>query len=128
MEYILIMMVDSEAEAILMRKIITLWALEINRKKTFRYILKELRLSVCLLIENEPILIKIENETLQLLENEDNYSVKRLAGQRETFWSLLTGERRLRKAIVAKDVETTLSFREQLILESLFYLARPDIV
>lgn len=126
MEYILIMTVDSEA--ILMRKMLTLWALEINRKKTFRYILKELRLSVCLLIENEPILIKIENETLQLLENEDNHSVKRLAGQRKIFCSLLTGERRLRKAIVAKDVETTLSFREQLLLESLFYLARPDIV
>ncbi|MBB6445037.1 hypothetical protein [Bacillus benzoevorans] len=110
-----------------MRELLTLWALEVNRKKVFRFILKELRLSFYLLTENEQILVKIENDTLQLPDNGAALSVKSLAGKQNTFLSLFAGERKLRKAVVTKDVETTLSFREQLLLEALFYLARPEI-
>ena len=81
-------------------------------------------LSFSLLTENEQIVIKIENDSLKLLKSGE-FPVKRLEGKQETFFSLFTGERKLRKAIVSKDVETTLSFREQLLLEILFYLARP---
>ncbi len=108
-----------------MREQLTLWALEINRKKVFRFILKERLLSFSILTENEQILIKIENNSLKLLEGVRNLPGKKLEGKKETFFSLLAGERKLRKAILSKDVETTLSFREQLLLESLFYLARP---
>ncbi len=108
-----------------MREQLTLWALEINRKKVFRFILKGRLLSFSLLTENEQILIKIEKDSIQLLEYSGDESLKKLAGTKETFCSLLAGERKLRKALHAKDVETTLSYREQLLLESLFYLARP---
>lgn len=108
-----------------MREQLTLWALEINQKKVFRFILKERLLSFSILTENEQILIKIENDSLKLLDYKENGSIKKLAGKKETFHSLLAGERKLRKAIQSKDVETTLSFREQLLLESLFYLAKP---
>ena len=108
-----------------MREQLTLWVLEINRKKAFRFILKERLLSFSILTENEQILIKIENDSLKLLEGGGNLPEKKLKGKKETFFSLMNGERKLRKAILSKDVETTLSFREQLLLESLFYLAQP---
>lgn len=108
-----------------MKELLTVWASEINRKKAFRYILKELRLSFCLFIENEQILVKIENDTLQLIEHGAQATMKRLSGKREAFLSIFKGERKLTKAVYTKEVETTLSFREQLLLESLFYLARP---
>ena len=75
-----------------MREQLTLWALEINRKKVFRFILKGRLLSFFILTENEQILIKIENNSLKLLEGVRNLPGKKLEGKKETFFSL-TGRR-----------------------------------
>ena len=98
-----------------------------NRKKALQYMLKGLHFSFCIKTENEMVQLKVENDLFQTCEmNEKEYSIKRIEGKEDVVLSMLSGKVKLRKAVENNEIVTTLTFRELLLLEALFYLARPE--
>lgn len=112
-----------------MVKLIKLWMMEVNRKKDLQLLLKGLCFSFYIKIEKKDILLKIENGCIILGEQENNERVaKRIEGKEALFLSIILGEQKLREAVRKKELSTTCSYRELLLLESLFYLAKPNLL
>lgn len=112
-----------------MKELIQLWMKEVNRKQALRILLKETPLSLCLRTNEDDVYIFIHNGKLQLGEKVDEKSVMGvLDGKEESFLSIILGERKLREEIKSKKILTSLSYRNLLLIESLFYLATPNII
>ncbi|MCQ6275619.1 hypothetical protein JMM81_11685 [Bacillus sp. V3B] len=111
-----------------MVKLIKLWVMEINRKKNLQLLMRELCFSFYIKIEKSDILLKIENGHILLDEKATNEcAAKVIEGKEELFLSILLGEQKLREAVKKRELSTTCSYRELLLLESLFYLAKPNL-
>lgn len=113
-----------------MVELIKLWIAEVNRKKALRSLLKELRFSFAIKIDQAIVPLTIKNGHIKLNEDMDQNiaSPKKLEGEEETFLSILLGEQKLRDAVNNKEVTSTFSYRELLLLESLFFLAKPNLL
>jgi len=105
------------------KELAKLWVSEINRSNSIRLMLKELHFSFCIITDYDRLYLSIEDDSLQLLAEMDVFPGKRLIGKEEIFCSIFSGQRKLRQAVDNNEIESTLTFREQLLLESLFYLA-----
>jgi hypothetical protein len=112
-----------------MVKLIELWMLEVNQKKNLQLLLKDLCFSFSIKMENKETRLKIENRCILLDEKENNdCTVKIIQGKEELFLSIILGEQKLREAVKNRELATTCSYRELLLLESLFYLAKPNVL
>lgn len=111
-----------------MRELTKLWVLEVTHKNALRLMLKGLNFSFCIKMERDIIFIKIDNDRMQIITKmEDEILGKKVEGKETIFLSVLSGEQMLRTAVQNKEIKTTLTYREQLLLEALFYLAAPQI-
>jgi hypothetical protein len=110
-----------------MQKLASLWVNEINRKKSLQCMLKDLHFSISFLTENESVRIKAENDSVEMVLTEMDNSEKKLYGSESVFQSIFSGQQELRKAVEGKEIESTLTYRELLLLESLLYLAKPSL-
>lgn len=108
-------------------QLINLWIIEVNRKKNLQLLLKGSCLSFLIKIEKKDILLKIENGCIRLEEKNNHlFAGKMIEGREELFLSILIGKKKLREAVKKRELVTTCSYRELLLLESLFYLAKPN--
>ncbi|WP_338449328.1 hypothetical protein R4Z09_24590 [Niallia oryzisoli] len=104
------------------------WLEEVNRKQAVRLLLKGVVFSFVVKTEKDIIYVKVENGVIFLDDEMQDPSVlKRIELQADVLQSILSGERKLREAVKHKAAAATFSFRELLLLESLFFLAKPDI-
>lgn len=110
-----------------MKELAKSWILEINRKKSIMLLLKEHHFSFCIMTDKEKICLRVENSSLKMNADRDVFPAKKLIGKEEVFCTIFSGQQKLRKLVEKEEIETTLSYREQLLLESLFYLARQPI-
>lgn len=103
--------------------------LEVNQKKNLQLLLKELCFSFSIKMEKEEIRLKIENGCILLDEKANNErTVKIIQGKEELFLSIILGKQKLREAVKNRELATTCSYRELLLLESLFYLVKPNLL
>src|SRR4051812_40645890 len=102
--------------------------MEVNRKRDLQFLLKGSCFSFYIKMEQKEILLKIENGCILLNEKESNErEAKIIEGKEELFLAILLGEQKLREAVKKRELWTTCSYRELLLLESLFYLAKPNL-
>lgn len=76
--------------------------------------------------EAETILIFRRGEVFLLVDNDgrsDSYVIK---GERDSICSLLSGNEKLRTLIHNKKLRLTAPFRTILLIESIFYLTKPN--
>lgn len=112
-----------------MLKLIQLWIEQVNQKQSLRTMLKDLSFSFQLWIENKKMTVMIQNGLIKIEEFVQSQTQnKRLEGDEELFLSILLGERKLREAVNSKEISSNLSFRELLLLESLFYLGKSELI
>ncbi len=112
-----------------MIELVKLWTEQVNQKSALRTLIKDFCFSFQLRIEKKNITLKIENGTIDLEEASRLPSLnKRLEGNEELFLSIILGERKLREAVKNHEITTTFSIRELLLMESLFYLGKPDLL
>jgi len=112
-----------------MLELIKLWIKEVNRKKSLRALLKELYFSFAIKIDQAIIYLTIKNGHVHLNESSEHENpLKRIEGEEEIFLSIILGEQKLREAVKSKKISTTVSYRELLLLESLFFLAKPNLL
>lgn len=104
------------------------WLEEVNRKQAVRLLLTDVFFSFVVKTEQDIIHVKVENGVIFFDDEIQEPSVlKRMELQADVLQSILSGERKLREVVKHKAAAATFSFRELLLLESLFFLAKPDI-
>ncbi|WP_428911118.1 hypothetical protein [Niallia sp. Krafla_26] len=112
-----------------MIELIKLWTEQVNRKQALRTMIKDLCFSFQLKMGKKDITVKIEKSRIHLEEySRPQDSTRRLEGNEELFLSIILGERKLREAVKRNEITTTFSIRELLLLESLFYLGKPELL
>ncbi|MDF1510915.1 MULTISPECIES: alkyl sulfatase C-terminal domain-containing protein [Bacillaceae] len=99
---------------------------EVNKRGHLTPLLNKTILSVQLLADDEQVSLQIDNGMLQVSGlKKDSVDVS-IVGNKQAIEAILTGKRKLRKAIVAQEVQWRGSMRASLLLESLFHLAIPN--
>lgn len=112
-----------------MIQLVKLWTKQVNQKAALRKMLKGIHFSFQLTIEKKTVTIKIENGLVHVEETSQHRPQdKRLEGNEELFLSIIYGERKLREVVENNEMKTTFSIRELLLVESLFYLGKPDLL
>jgi len=112
-----------------MKELINLWIEQVNQKQALRKMIKGSSFSFQLRIGKKEILIKIDNGAIYLEEySQLKAHLKKLEGKEELILSIILGERKLRDAVKNNEITTTFSLREQLLLESLFFLGKPMLL
>ncbi|WP_071393651.1 hypothetical protein [Bacillus tuaregi] len=103
------------------------WLSEVNRKQGVRLLIRNIRFSFAVKTEQDELYVKIDDGLVALHEaGESSSAGKRIEVSSDVLHSILTGERKLREAVKYREAATTCTFRELLLLESLFFLAKPD--
>jgi len=111
-----------------MVNLIKAWLDEVNRKQAVRLLLRGVLFSFSVKTEQDVHTVQIENGLIFLSEEGNQpSSVKWIEVQNDVLQSILIGERKLREAVKERTAATTCTLRELLLLESLFFLATPDI-
>jgi hypothetical protein len=74
----------------------------------------------------EEILVFHRGEVFVLVDNDESTEAYVISGQRDSIYSLLSGKEKLRNLIHYKKLNITAPFRTILLIESIFYLTRPE--
>ncbi|WP_338471906.1 hypothetical protein R4Z10_03830 [Niallia sp. XMNu-256] len=112
-----------------MIELVNLWVEQVNRKLTLRTLIKNLCFSFQLRIEKRDIILEIDKGMINLEATPRVLpQPKRLEGSEELFLSIILGEKKLREAVKSNEITTTFSFRELLLMETLFYLGKPELL
>lgn len=99
---------------------------EVNKRGHLTPLLNKTILSVQLLADDEQVSLQIDNGMLQVSGLKKESVDVSIVGNKQAIEAILTGKRKLRKAIVAQEVQWRGSMRASLLLESLFHLAIPN--
>lgn len=84
-------------------------------------------LKIKLVCENaEGLLVFHRGEVFSLVDNDDRSVTYVIRGQRDSIYSLLEGNQKLRTLIQNKKLKITAPFRTILLIESIFYLTKPE--
>jgi hypothetical protein len=84
-------------------------------------------LKIKLICENaETILVFHRGEVFKLVENDESSESYVIRGQRDSVYNLIRGNEKLRTLIHNKKLSLSAPFRTILLIESVFYLTKPE--
>lgn len=110
-----------------MQGMIEMFIKEVSAKNHIMQLVKNLDLCIMLVAGNERYYLYFQNHVVALKEDSSlpaEYHVK-ITGSQESFIQLFAGNIKLRQGVDSKFFEVSCPFRTLLVLESIFFLARP---
>ncbi|GLB59726.1 hypothetical protein [Cytobacillus sp. NCCP-133] len=96
---------------------------EAQTKGHVGYLLRNSTFSMLILAGNKNIPLLISNGAIKKASRVKNFDII-MTGSEETVLSVIAGKKKLREAMLQKDIALDTTFRKKLLLESLFCLGK----